>query len=602
MIRHSIEVDEGCSRQRHWKSGVASLPILAAVLQLVACSAATPVGSAAGEDSPADVDVRLIAFNDFHGYLDPPGDTVKVAQADGGGVAVPVGGAAFLAAAINRSKLGHPRSVVVAAGDLVGASPLDSGMFHDEPAVEVLGRMGLEISSVGNHEFDHGRAELLRKQYGGCAPDGTPGKDTCVGGEFKGAAYHYLAANVIDKSSGKTLFPGYEIKTFDAGGGHRIAVAFVGLVLKNTPAMVNPEGVAGLRFTGEAEAANGLLPEIRVQGANAAVILIHQGGATDGSYNDKACPGLKGDILPIVDRLDPMFGVVVSAHTHQAYNCRYAGRVLTSAGSYGRFLTTIDLRLSAQDGRLLGAQADNLAVTEAQAEPSPAGPPAFTADPAVAALVAGYDAMAAPVTGRVVGGLASEISREPLQDPVSGKAQGESALGELVADSELAATRKLGAVAAFINSGGVRADLAASPVTYGDAYKVLPFGNHLVTLSLSGEQLYTLLGEQWGKNGQPRLLQVSAGLHYDWDDRRSLADGKVVPGSLRIGGRPVRPKRRYRITVVDFLATGGDGFVVLRDATDRVSSASDIEAFTSYLQLHSPASPPAPDRVSRIDP
>ena len=582
-------------------------------LALAACADNATVDGTPAAPAPAadSVDVRLIAFNDLHGYIDPPGDLLKAPAREGGTVSLPVGGAAYLAGAIKALKVGHPRSVVVAAGDLVGASPLSSGLFHDEPTIEALNQMGLELSSVGNHEFDRGRIELQRKQKGGCYPGGMRGRDTCVDGEFSGASFHYLAANVIDTASGQTLFPPYEIKTLDSGDGRRISIAFIGLVLKGTPTMVTPAGVAGLSFTDEADAANALLPQIHAQGVNAVVILIHQGGATDGFYNDKTCPGLRGDILPIVDRLDPAFRVIVSAHTHQAYNCRYAGRLLTSAGSYGRFLSAIDLRLSMRDGSITDASADNVAVVnDQQAVADPATYPPFAADTGVAALVARYDALSAPITGRIVGSVTADITRAPLADSASGRSSGETALGELVADSELEATRSQGAVAALINTGGVRADLLSAQIssgekpgeiTYGEAYKVLPFGDHLVTMTLSGDQLYAVLAEQWGKKGQVRMLQVSGGFSYAWDDSRPVESGKVVPGSLKIDGKAVRADARYRITVVDFLAGGGDGYTSLTKGTDAVQSVIDVDAFTAYLQRKSPIALPAADRVMRLD-
>jgi len=589
------------------------LRVACLALTLSACAGNALVPGAPAPDAPPadNIDVRLIAFNDLHGYIDAPGDTLKAPARDGGTVSLPVGGAAYLAGAIQAAQAGHPRNIVVAAGDLVGASPLDSGLFHDEPTIEALNRMGLELSSVGNHEFDHGRLELLRKQNGGCFPGGVRGQDTCIDGDFPGAAFHYLAANVIDTASGQTLFPPYEIKTLNAGEGRKVSIAFIGLVLKSTPTMVAPDGVAGLSFTDEADAANALLPQIHAQGVNAVVVLIHQGGATDGFYNDKSCPGLHGDILPILDRLDPAFRVIVSAHTHQAYNCRYAGRLLTSAGSYGRLLSTIDLRLSTRDGSIVDATADNIAVVnDRQASPDPMTYPAFSADPQVAALVARYDALAAPITGRVVGRQLADITRAPLNDPASARPSGQTALGELVADSRLEATRAQGAVAALINLTGVRADLLAGQasagekpgeITYGEAYQVLPFGDHLVTMTLSGAQLYTLLAEQWANKGRARMFQVSQGFSYSWDDSLPADSGKVVPGSLKIDGKPVRADAHYRITVDDFLASGGDGYAALGAGTERVRSGLDIDAFAAYLEQHSPLAPPGSDRVTRLD-
>jgi 5'-nucleotidase len=567
--------------------------ILAAGLALAACA------HHEAENAPQPLDVRVIAFNDFHGYIDAPGELLKIPGKDGGSVSLSLGAAATLAGAIQSLKTGHPRSVVVAAGDLVGASPLDSGLFHDEPTIEALNQMGLEISSVGNHEFDQGKAELLRKQNGGCFPGdgrggGVRGQDTCADGDFAGARFHYLAANVIDQASGKTLFPPYQIKSFDDGHGGQLPIAFIGLVLKGTPAIVAPAGVAGLSFADEADTANALLPELRAKGVKAYIILIHQGGQIDGTYNDQTCPGLRGEILGIADRLDPAFGVIVSAHTHRTYNCRYQGRLLTSAGSYGRFLTAIDLRLDPGSGAIVSDQAENIPVVNGQQGAAPDHPP-FPADPQVAALVARYDALTAPITGRIVGSVTGDITRAP-------QSGGESALGELVADSALAATRGQGAIAAFVNAGGVRADLIAAQIssgeqpgqiTYGEAYQVLPFGNRLVTVSLTGDQLGAVLAQQWSAKGA-NLLQV-AGLSYRWD----AAAGQVVPGSLQIDGRPVRGEARYRITTVDFLLGGGDGFTALKAGTDPVPGGLALDAFTAYLAGHSPVAAPATDRVTR---
>lgn len=291
----------------------------------------------------SQITVKLIAINDFHGYLQPseqfalpdPADPKKT-------IPVPVGGAAYLASAIAGLKAANPLNVVVGAGDMVGASPLSSALFHDEPTIQALTAMGLEYTSPGNHEFDQGRVELLRKQNGGCRPAGTIGSDTCLtDGAFAGAGYHYLAANVIDEATGKTLFPAYAIKYFDAGNGKRVGIAFVGAELQDTASVTTATGTRGLKFTDEAAAINAQLPAIYALGVHAVVVLIHQGITTTVGYNESSCDGANGDLLPILDKLDPSIKLVVSGHTHRAYICP-AGQgsknttvYYTSAGRYG---------------------------------------------------------------------------------------------------------------------------------------------------------------------------------------------------------------------------------------------------------------------------
>ena len=222
----------------------------------------------------------------------------------------------------------------VAAGDLIGASPLLSGLFHDEPTIEALSLMGLEVSAVGNHEFDEGRDELLRMQNGGCHP-----LAGCRGpSKFAGAKFRYLAASTIDRRTGKTLLPAYEVKEFEG-----IPVAFIGLTLKDTPKVVSPSGVAGLEFRDEAETVNALVPELRRRGIEAIVVLIHEGGFPTGDYNE--CPDISGPIVNIVKKLDKAVDLVVSGHTHRAYKCVIDGRLVTSADKFGTLVTEIELML-----------------------------------------------------------------------------------------------------------------------------------------------------------------------------------------------------------------------------------------------------------------
>ena len=279
---------------------------------------------------PAESDtvhLRILAISDFHGQLEPPGAAGRI-----GGVEV--GGAAYLASHIATLRAGAPHSIVVSAGDLINASPFTSALFHDEPTIEAMDAIGLDLNGVGNHEFDEGVDELVRMQRGGCHP-----VDGCQFGEtFAGAGFTFLAANVVREDSQETLLPSYAVRVFDG-----VPVAFIGVTLANTGSMVSPSGVRGWRFRDEAQTANQLARALRDQGVEAIVLLIHEGGHAGGGVDE--CPALSGPIAAIARKLEPGIDVVISGHTHQAYNCLVDGRVLTAAGSHGRVVTQIDLTL-----------------------------------------------------------------------------------------------------------------------------------------------------------------------------------------------------------------------------------------------------------------
>src|SRR5436309_6420929 len=287
-----------------------------------------------------------------------------------------------MATLVSQLRGGAKNTIFVAAGDLIGASPLLSAMFHDEPSIEALSMMGLEIASVGNHEFDEGKDELLRMQNGGCHP-----ADKCQGPHpFTGAQFHYLAASTFDKNTGKTIFPAYEIREFQG-----VPVAFIGLTLKGTPGIVSPEGVAGLEFRDEADTVNALVPELKARGVEAIVVLIHEGGFPTGDYN--GCPGISGPIVELVKKFDKAVDVVVSGHTHQAYSCEIDGRLVTSADKYGTIVTTIDLKLDPATRDVVSAKADNTIVRIAE----------YPKDAQQTALLEVFDKLAAPIAGRPAG-------------------------------------------------------------------------------------------------------------------------------------------------------------------------------------------------------
>jgi 5'-nucleotidase len=551
-----------------------TLPLVLALLTGFALSP-----SAQAED-PTRVDLRILAINDFHGNLKPPAGGIRIRDPKDPAktVTVAAGGAEAMATLIKERRAQAAHSIFVSAGDLVGASPLLSALFSDEPTIESMGLMGLEASAVGNHEFDKGSVELLRKQNGGCGGD-----NVCRGPHpFAGAKFQYLAASTIDRATGRTLLPPYVIKTWEG-----LSVAFVGLTLKGTPDIVSPSGVAGLEFRDEAETINALVPELKAKGIEAIVALIHEGGYPTGDYDE--CPGISGPIVDITKRLDKAVGIVISGHTHKAYDCVIDGRLVTSADKFGTVVTEIDVSLDRRTRGIATAKARNLIVrTDALAK-----------DPEQTALIAGYEAVAGPLIARPVGRISAAILR---RDPGSG----EWPLGDLIADAQLAATRapdKGAAVAAVTNPGGIRTDLpmtADGTVTYGEIFAAQPFGNNLVTLTLTGAELKTMLEQQWSDPAKPRILQVSEGFHYTWDAAKPAGE-KIDAASIEIGGEKVVADRGYRITVNDFLADGGDGFKVLKNGRDRLAGGSDVDALEAHLKTAGTIDPPQPTRIRRVN-
>jgi 5'-nucleotidase len=551
------------------------------MLGAMALSAAVPLASlpASAQDASRPVEVTVLAINDFHGNLLPPSGGIKVPDPNDPAqtVAIAAGGSEAMATLVKQRRAAGSNSVFVAAGDLIGASPLLSGILHDEPTVEALTLMGLEASAVGNHEFDDGLTELLRMQNGGCHPD-----DDCKDHSFAGAGFQYLAASTIDDATGKPVLPPYFVKEFEG-----IPVAFIGLTLKGTPGIVIPTGVEGLTFRDEAETVNALVPELQAKGIQAIVVLIHEGGFPTGGMNE--CPGISGPITEIVPKLDKAVDVVISGHTHKAYTCVIDNRLVTSGDKFGTLVTEIDLKLDRTSRDVSSVVADNMIVrTDVLAK-----------DPAQTALIQRYQQIVAPLASRVVGRIA-----EPLTKAESHA--GETSLGDVIADAQLAATSAeiaSGAEIAFTNPGGVRTDLPmkdGGKVTYADLFAVQPFGNSLVTMEVTGAQIERMLEQQWLDQPKPRILHVSNGFTYRWNGTRPPGE-RVDPASIMLNGKPVDPQARYRVTVNNFLADGGDGFSVLRDGIDRVTGPYDVDALAAYFGRTQLIAPPPLNRIGRID-
>jgi 5'-nucleotidase len=522
---------------------------------------------ASAKDGPKPVELQILALNDFHGNIN------TLSTSFGG-----TGGAQNLATNIAAAEAGKRNSIFVSAGDLIGASPLISALFHDEPTIEVMNEIGLDINGVGNHEFDEGAAELLRMQNGGSHPvDGD-----LDGDGFGGADFQFLSANVVVNETGKTLFPAYTIKTYQG-----VRVAFIGLTLEGTPSIVTPAGVAGLTFLDEVESVNAVVADLKKRNIESFVVLIHEGGFSDGGPNDCGS-GLTGPLATIVPGLDDAVDVVIAGHVNDEFICEVDGKLVTMADTAGRLFTDIDVTLDRQTKDMTVVAVNNVPNLQAADD-----------DPEVQALIDKYDELSAPLANTVIGSITADINR--VDD-----AEGESPLGQVIADAQLAATAPAGfgeAVVAFMNKGGVRdeLDFAASGnegdgnVTFGEAFMVQPFGNSLVTMTLTGAQIDAVLEQQF--QGAVSALDVSNGFTYSLS--ASAAPGSKV-SNIQINGTPVTDTGTYRVTVNSFLADGGDNYPVLAQGTDRLGGEVDLDALVAYFEDNSPVAPGPQNRVTPL--
>ena len=555
------------------------------------------VAPAAGKEAPGQtkekfVNVQVLGLNDFHGNLEPPtGSGGRIGSLTNNQCVAPTcylaGGAEYLATHVRNLRATDDNTVFVSAGDLIGATPLISALFHDEPTIEAFNLMDLDFNGVGNHEFDEGVDELLRMQSGGCHP-----VDGCQDGDpFAGAEFQFLAANVKYKANGQTIFPPYAIRQF-AG----VKVAFIGMTLEGTPLIVSRAGIASVDFLDEADTVNALIPVLKEQGVETFIVLLHEGGNTSVSGNGAgSVPGINqcvnptGPIVDVVDRMDNAVDVVVTGHTNWAVNCVLDGKIVTGAAHQGRLVTDIDLTISRTTRDVAQARVNNHIVTR---DVAPA------AD--MTALIAKYREKSAPFANRVIGRITADITRAQ-------NAAGESSLGDRIADAQNFDAQRAGTGSqiTFMNAGGIRADLIHSQisggeqpgeVTYGEAFTVQPFGNSLVTMTLTGAQLDALLERQF--QGGIGILQVSEGFAYTWS--ASAAPGSKV-SNMTLNGIPVDMGTEYRVTVNSFLADGGDNYTVLRDGTNRVAGNVDTDAFENYLRANPTGLTPGPqNRITRV--
>ncbi|KPL33353.1 5'-nucleotidase [Streptomyces anulatus] len=555
---------------------------------------------------PRTVDVQLLSFNDLHGNLEPPAGSagnVSETQPDGTVKAIPAGGVEYLATSLRTARKGNPYSVTAAGGDMVGASPLLSGLFHDEPTIEALNGLDLDVTAVGNHEFDEGAAELARLQNGGCHPvEGCYEK----GKKFKGADFPYLAANVTKEKTGRPL-----LKPYTVWKKNGVKIGFIGVTLEGTPDIVTANGVKGLKFHDEVETINKYARELDRKGVKSIVALIHEGGApASTSYNydcdsPGAGDGISGPIVDIAKGITPKVDALVTGHTHQAYVCTVPDpsgkpRMVTSASSFGKLYTDTTLTYDRRTKDIVrtSVKSANHVVTRDQAKATD-----------MTRLIDRWNKLAAPIASKPQGWISADINGRGSTAP-------EKPLGNVIADAQLeglAPADKGGAEVAFMNPGGIRADLVHKAsgsegdgvVTYGEAFTVQPFTNMMNVVDLTGAQLVTALQQQvsGGNEASPKILQVSKGLTYTLDLTKSGAD-RVVAGTIKLNGEAIDPARTYRVAMNEFLAGGGDGFAALGEGTNKLVGASDLDLFNAYLAAHStaaaPLAPPATDRITVI--
>ncbi len=575
------------THRRALGAGIAATAIAALV-------AGTPAVAGAAPGNPNLTTVQLLSINDYHGNLEAL-STLRL-PVDVDPARTFAGGSENLATKLTelRTQAGDANSLTVAAGDLIGGSTFISGMFHDEPSVESLNAMGLDVSSVGNHEFDEGTTELLRMQEGGCHPvDGCYFPDE----PYAGADFPWLAANVVNSDGSGTLLPGTWVKEI-AG----TKVGFIGMTLEATPTIVNPAGVSTVDFKDEVETANAQAAVLKKQGVKAIVVLMHEGGLNSGTYNQ--CVGISEPLATMAATMSPEIDQIITGHTHDSYICSFpdpAGnpRLVTSAASYGQIVTESSLVINTRSGEVDRGRttATNHVV-----------PQSLPDDAAQTAIIAKWNTLAGPLKGQVVGTHTEDI----LGSALNTSRAVETPMADLVADSFVWAGQDEGAQIGLVNVGGVRSDLPMLPARYGEqagqvtfaeAFDILPFGNVNVVLDLTGAQLKQVLEEQYqpvaARGTRPMLaLGVSDGFTYVWDDTQPQGS-RVVPGSMMLNGSPILDGSTYRVATLNFLADGGDLFTTFTQATNRVGSDGDLESFVAFLEANQGLTAPE-DRVSGL--
>lgn len=569
------------SRSSRRLAALSSALLIVLAVAVPGVSAKPPEGSPAGSKAKT-TQVQILSLNDFHGQLRPPDST-----SSGGRIgATPAGGSEYLATYVRDLEATNPNNTLfVSAGDAIGATPLVSAIFKDEPTIEALNLMGLDYAGVGNHEFDEGTAELTRMQEGGCHP-----VEGCFAGDgFDGADFEFLAANVTYKDTGETIFPPYAIREFPG-----VDVAIVGMTLEGTPSIVTAAATANIDFHDEADSVNALVPVLKAQGIETIIVLLHEGGSA-GALNETTvnqCNNPTGAaITNVITRLDREVDLVVTGHTNWALNCpNFAGTgiMVTGAASAGRVVTDTDLVISRATKEIASATINNVIVRRDK-----------PAAPDLTALIDKYGTIAAPIENRVIGNAPSALSRTQ-------NGAGESSLGDIIADAQLWATsgpswpaaNGAPAVISFMNSGGIRADINAGPITYGEAFSVQPFANVLVTMDMTGAQIKAVIEQQF--NGGNGILQIPASLTYTRTAAGAAGPAGDLASNIKIGGVDLDLAATYRVTVNNFLADGGDSYTVFTGGTNRFVGEIDLDAFARYVETLGTVNPGPQNRITLV--
>jgi len=574
---------EGCILSKSRNSAINKANRYFALLFLVMLVSIASLSSlGASQPDKGTIEVQILAINDLHGQLEPPISKMVIDYNETGApIRVDAGGSEYLATHIKELRSENPNTFVISAGDNIGASPIISSRFHDEPTIKALNIIGFNFSAVGNHELDNGLNELMRIQNGGCHPT-----DGCLNNSsFEGAHFQYLAANIVNESTNATIFPAYKITCVQG-----VPIGFIGVALKDTPSIVTPSRVKGLKFLDEAETINKYAKELKHMGVKTIVVIIHDGGYQEGLYNESL--NMSGPIVDVVNATDPEVDAFITGHTHQAYNANIDGRIVTQADSAGNLLTDIDLVISNKTHDVIEERSRNIIVSRDVPK-----------DSEVTELVNEYNSQIAALANRVIGNITSDIT-------VVMSDSGESALGDLIADAQLYATSDPsngGAVVAFANPGGIRADLIYTQqsgnelpgqITYGEAFSVQPSEISLVTMTLNGTQIDTLL-EQQIDNPTPRILQISKGFSYTWNESAPMGN-MINISSIKINGTSINPSSPYRVTVNNRMADGSYNLFVLKEGVNRTEGPLVRDALVNYFAAFSPVTPEPMNRIAVV--
>lgn len=491
------------------------------------------------------IEVQLLGVNDWHGQID-------VTRKVGGQNA---GGAEYLAAYLKQREAENKNTLLIHSGDMTGGSSPASSLLMDEPTVEIMNELGFDIGTLGNHEFDRGVPELKRLLDGGYHE---------ATGDFEGANFPYVAANVVYKDSGKNLLPAYHIEKVNG-----ISIGFIGIVTKDIKEVVIASALENIEVTDSAKAVDKAVAELKAKGVESIVVLAHAPATskTDGT-------GATGESVALANAIDDEVDIILGAHNHAYSDAVVDNKLIVQAYSYGTAFTDIDLVIDPKTKDIVQKSAEVVTTFHSGIEP----------DAEIKAMVDGYKAEVAPLINREVGTSSEAITK-------TGDASGESALGNLIADSQRAA---MSTDIALMNPGGIRADLDAGTITWGELYTIQPFGNQLVSMTYTGQQIKEVLEQQFTASNTT-ILQVS-GLSYTYD--KSAPIGSKITDLKDVNGNAIVADTTYSVTLNNFLAGGGDGFTKLTGGINPVVGTVDLDALEAYIvKQNGPIAAPATNRI-----